>query len=228
MDPEEKPLIIKKPSPFQVFMSGPMTRNKAIILGVILAVALFITGASFWLGFRSQNQEGEVPTPTPTVEVSPTLEPTPSEEPSPTDSPTPTKKPSPTPTKTPTPTATSTPTSTPTSTATPTPTTAAFMVTAVTVNYVGYTGTCSPGKTHTFSGDITTSGAGIVRYRWTRSEQPTEGVAKTLTFSGSGTLHVEQDEWTLSSSSFSGWDRIDILEPNSTSSNQKDFTHTCP
>ena len=201
-----------------------MTRNKAIVLGAILAVALLITGTSFWLGFRSQNTEQDSPTPTP--EISPTIEPTPTDEPTPSDSPTPTRKP--TPTKTPTPTSTSTPTSTPTSTATPTPTVQTFAVTGVTANYVGYTPeTCSPDKTHAFSGDITVNMAGTVSYRWVKSEGPV-GDTKTKVFSGPGTLPVEQDNWILNSPSYTGWDRIDILSPNSTSSNQANFTHTCP
>lgn len=229
MDPIDAPLIVKKPSSFQKFMSGPMDRNKAIILGTILVIALLITGAFFWLGFESQNENSkpeatptpiESPTPTDTPDVSPT------DETVPTDTPTPTKKPvTPTPTKTPTPSPTNTPT--PTVTSTPTPTGTTFSVTGTTSNYVGSTGTCAPDKTHAFSGDITTNMGGTVQYRWTRNEGPV-GATKTLVFSGPGTLPVEQDQWTLSSPSYSGWNRIDILSPNSTSSNQANFTHTCP
>src|SRR5689334_19027907 len=118
MDPEEKPLIIKRQSTLDRFLSGPMTRKKMIILGSILFVALLITGVSFFFGLKSfQGEEEVIPTPTPSIESTPTPLVSPTEEPLPTDTPTPTKKATPTPTKAPT--QTPTPTLSPTPTGTP-------------------------------------------------------------------------------------------------------------
>ena len=66
-----------------------------------------------------------------------------------------------------------------------------------------------------FGGDITTNGAGLVKYVFTRSDGATSGV-QYLNFERAGTMRVSY-QWTLGDSilsSYEGWVAIKVLAPN--------------
>ncbi|MBI3380102.1 hypothetical protein HY029_05085 [Candidatus Gottesmanbacteria bacterium] len=117
------------------------------------------------------------------------------------------------------------PTATPNPTATPTP--VVFSVTSVTasVDPANHSGTCP--KQFNFSAQITSNTAGTVTYKWERSDGAGAST-QSLSFSGAATQTVT-DSWTLGGSgfSYSGWEKVTILTPNSTSSNQANFTLAC-
>lgn len=102
---------------------------------------------------------------------------------------------------------------------------AQFLVNAVSavVSPTSYTGPCP--KTYTFTATIMASTAGTVTYTWKRSDGA-QGPVETVTFSGPGT-QVVSDTWTLSPPSFTGWEQLQILSPNSMVSNSANFTLTC-
>lgn len=123
----------------------------------------------------------------------------------------------PTPTPTPTPVATSTPTPVPS---------APFAVTNVTVSVdqTQFTGKCP--VRFTFTGQITTNGAGTVDFQWERSDGATIA-PQTLSFGSAGTQTVTAT-WDISSGVHTNlWMRIQILSPNSMTSNQATFSVTC-
>jgi hypothetical protein len=84
-------------------------------------------------------------------------------------------------------------------------------------------GTCP--KTIAFSGLITVNGGPVtVTYRWERSDGalgPTQNI-----FFGAASAQVVNETWQLGAS-YSGWERLHILAPNDTLSNQASFTLTC-
>ncbi|MBI5650612.1 MAG: hypothetical protein HZC40_09240 [Chloroflexi bacterium] len=174
---------------------------------------------------------GSTPTPTatPTSTFTPTITPTPTHTRTPTNTPTvtpsftPTFTPTPTNTPSPTntPTATRTPTNTPTRTPTNTPTPQVVSASAL-VAPANYTGPCL-GNSFTFTGTIQTDGAVTVTYRWER-----DGVLRptaTIIFSSAASLPVIET-WS-SAPTGSHWQKLHILLPNVTASNQATFTNNC-
>ena len=99
-----------------------------------------------------------------------------------------------------------------------------FAVTSVTASVTpsSFTGACP--KTFNFSAVITVNGPGTVTYKWERSDgaiAPDE----SITFAAAGSQTVT-DSWTIGIS-YSGWERVHILTPNDSLSNQANFTLTC-
>ncbi len=99
-----------------------------------------------------------------------------------------------------------------------------FAVTSVTASVTPsyFYGTCP--KMFNFSAVITVNGPGTVTYKWERSDgaiAPDE----SITFAAAGSQMVT-DSWTLGAS-YSGWQRVKILTPNVTFSNQANFTLSC-
>jgi hypothetical protein len=93
---------------------------------------------------------------------------------------------------------------------------------AVQVDAPSYTGFCP--KTFNFTGVITANSPGTVTYRWERSD----GVISPLqsaTFSASGT-QIVSETWQIWGA-YSGWERLHVLTPNDSLSNQASFTLTC-
>ena len=99
-----------------------------------------------------------------------------------------------------------------------------FAVTSVTASVTPsyFYGTCP--KMFNFSAVITVNGPGTVTYKWERSDgaiAPDE----SITFAAAGSQTVT-DSWTIGIS-YSGWERVHILTPNDSLSNQANFTLTC-
>ena len=154
------------------------------------------------------------PTATPTLTVTPTPTNTPTLTATPTFTPLPTSTFTPTPTNTPPPTRTRTPTITP----------VPFAVTNVTavVTPTLYSGAC-PG-TFSFTGNITTNGAGNVTFRWERSDGIQKSPA-TVGVPSAGTIMLT-DSWA-SAPSGSSWEVLHVLTPNDFTSSQATFTNSC-
>lgn len=100
-----------------------------------------------------------------------------------------------------------------------------FKVTGVTasVNPASFNGVCP--RKFNFSATVTVNGPVTVTYKWERSDgaiAPT----RSITFVGAGSQTVTET-WTLSPSSYNGWQRLHVLTPNDTTSNQATFTLTC-
>jgi len=137
------------------------------------------------------------------------------------------------PTSTDTPTVSPTPIiATPTFTPTVTPTTTPpvpFVVTASTAAVAPPASGACP-QNFVFTGDITVTGTGVVTYQWIRSDATT-GPSQTLTFLVPGTQNVAPDNWNITGAPafvFAGWSQISISSPNAFTSNQANFTLTCP
>lgn len=178
--------------------------------GVLAAIIVLIVLGSLWAVGRKSIFKGAQASPSPSA--SPSVSPSPS--PSPFVSPKASPKASPTPTPTPT----------PSPTPSPSPSPVGFMVTSVAASVAPTSSTTCP-QTFNFSGVINANGAGTVTYKWERSDgagAPTESV----TFSGAGSQTVS-DTWTIGGT-YSGWEKVKILTPNSTESNQANFTISCP
>lgn len=115
-------------------------------------------------------------------------------------------------------------TATPTPTNTPPPP----VVTNVSANVTPPSSPTCP-ETFTFNGSITTSGPANVTYQWVRSDgalSPTQ----VLSFFGPGTQNVNPDAWYFPGPApfnFSGWERLQVLSPNSISSPQAFFMLNC-
>lgn len=99
---------------------------------------------------------------------------------------------------------------------------ATFQVTGVSTNVSPSSNSCGT-DTFTFTGSISATAAGTVRYTWERSDGAWMA-EKTLTFTGAGTQTVT-DTWTLGSN-YNGWVRLHVLSPNDMSSNMATFNHT--
>ena len=104
----------------------------------------------------------------------------------------------------------------------------AFKVTGVSVSVTEreYTGFCP--HSFTFAGRITTNREGTVHYRWLRSDGVT-GTEGTLTFTTAGTRTVFAI-WKLGGvmgTYRDNWMQIEILAPNSRTSNQAEFDLKC-
>ncbi len=81
-------------------------------------------------------------------------------------------------------------------------------------------------RTVTFSATMSVNGGPVtVVYRWERSDGAT-GPTQSLYF-GASSAQVIGDSWTLGTS-YSGWERVHVLSPNDTYSNQASFALTCP
>ena len=124
----------------------------------------------------------------------------------------------------------STPTPIPTPIPLPIPSiTVPFAVVGLTaqVDAPSYTGLCP--KTFNFIGTITTNGPGTVTYRWERSDGATDPV-QSATFSAAA-LQTVTTSWLhitkLNGATFKGWERLHVLTPNDSLSNQASFTLTC-
>ena len=223
-DPEPIP---QKPSPIDAFiniLSGPMTKQKKILLGGFIIFALIVTVSSFWIGFHDRGSDTTSPTPTPTNQ-----------------SPTPTDSGDSTPITpgtaidagsmdiTLTPTVTSTPTNTPTPTPgptnTPTPTNTPFTVTGVSMNAVSPssdTQTCH--TVFTFSGNINVNGSGEIEYHWEQnnvSQSP-----QTLTFPSNLNQQTVQIQWTTDVAA-TGSMVLHVTYPNNISSSQVSYNDHC-
>ncbi len=94
-----------------------------------------------------------------------------------------------------------------------------FTVTGVTAAVSPQSGTTCP-ATFKFSGTITANQAGTVTYRWERSDRSSAPL-NYLTFTSPGSKTVT-DSWTRSFAT-SGWERLQILAPESLTSNQAAF-----
>jgi hypothetical protein len=99
-----------------------------------------------------------------------------------------------------------------------------FAVTSVTASVFqsSFIGGCP--KTFHFSAVITVNGPGTVTYRWERSDGGSADT-QSITFAAAGSQTVT-DSWRLWAS-YSGWERVHILTPNDSLSNQANFTLTC-
>ncbi len=97
-----------------------------------------------------------------------------------------------------------------------------FQVTYATASVSPSNNTCGT-DTYTFTGSITATAAGTVRYTWERSDgawSPEE----TVYFGAAGTQTVS-NTWAMSAS-YSGWQRLHVISPNDTISNMATFSHT--
>jgi hypothetical protein len=84
------------------------------------------------------------------------------------------------------------------------------------------TGACP--KNFDFYGTITVNGPCIVTYRWERSNGDYSSTAN-LSFASAGSQTVVSN-WQLAAD-YSGWQRLHVLSPNETWSNQAYFTLSC-
>ena len=119
-----------------------------------------------------------------------------------------------------------TPTPLPTATATPTP---VFAVTAVSVRVdrSTYSGPC-PYRA-TWSGQITTTGAGTVKYEWETAMGAgpfSSAGVRTLVFDAAGTK-AAADQWLETSSTNPRKARIHIIQPNDMYSSEVSVSITC-
>ncbi len=132
----------------------------------------------------------------------------------------------PTPTLPPTSTPTSTPTLVPTNTPTATTTPYVSSVSATLVTGSPYTGAC-PGNFQ-FTGVITVTGPTTVTYRWERTDGttvPSLPIPYSYTFTSAGSLTIT-DNWNSAPAGIWG-ERVHILQPNDTYSNQATFQNNC-
>lgn len=213
-EPESFP---KKPSIIDQLieiLKGPMTKQKIMLLGGIIGLAILVVIISFLIALGSQQTAG-APAPTPTAVESPT----------PTDvsSDMPTDDLMPTDTDTPTPLPTVTPTSTPTPTITPTPT-VSFTVTGVSMNPVSPSSTQTCNTSFNFSGYIYVSASGQVSYRWERNGD-TSQAPETLMFTAAGSQTVSYN-WDPHATA-SGTMVLHVLSPNDTSSTSVSYNDQC-
>ena len=93
---------------------------------------------------------------------------------------------------------------------------------AAQVDPASYAGPCP--KTFNFIGAITTNGPGTVTYRWERSDGSI-GYVQSATFSAAS-LQTVTRSWEIGKT-FTGWQRLHVLTPNDSLSNQASFTMTC-
>ncbi len=94
-------------------------------------------------------------------------------------------------------------------------------ISTFTVPFSPYTGTCP--VTVTFYAVLTTNRATSVSYQWERSDGIVNG---PYSLNIGGTSAAIADQWKLIPSG-NRWERVVILTPNSTSSNQTSFTNNC-
>jgi photosystem II stability/assembly factor-like uncharacterized protein len=103
-----------------------------------------------------------------------------------------------------------------------------FVVTGAvaTVAPPSYAGTCP--TTFSFQGTITSRAAGTVEYRWLRSDGAMSA-PQMLTFPAAGSVDVFTS-WLLggAGTAYSGWQRLEVLPPESTLSNLATFDLLCP
>ncbi|MEW5721181.1 MAG: hypothetical protein AB1817_21325, partial [Chloroflexota bacterium] len=85
-----------------------------------------------------------------------------------------------------------------------------------------FSGTCP--KSVTYTGKITTNGAGTVSYRWVRSDGT--GETRTLNFSAAGTQSVANVNVNYAHSA-THWAKLEVLAPNAMISEQAKFTLNC-
>ncbi len=99
-----------------------------------------------------------------------------------------------------------------------------FAVTSVTASASppSYSGSCP--YQFNFSAIITANGSGTVNYQWERSDG-TSDLPQSVSFSSAGSV-VVTTYWVLGGS-YSGWERVRILSPNSMLSNQAYFSLSC-
>ncbi len=102
---------------------------------------------------------------------------------------------------------------------------ASFAVSNVTlsVNRASYSGPCP--NTFTAGARITTNGAGVVRYRWERSDG-TQSDTRTLQFQSAGEQVATNYDWQIAQSG-NYWVRLHVLEPNDVLSNRGETAWTC-
>lgn len=192
-----------------------MVDKKIILIGA----GVLVLGGAIAVGvFIGKQQKPQTAMPQPTAQVTPgttiTGIPTPTDTPIPTTTtkPTPTPKPTTTPTQTPTPT--------------PTPTPGVINI----EDSVSPTTSSACSQVFTFTGKIFTNAATTVTYKWNRSDGA-GAMTQTLTFT-SASMQTVTDTWSLgpeaSGTHVNGWERIEILTPNSTLGNQAEFTLSCP
>lgn len=104
----------------------------------------------------------------------------------------------------------------------PPPPTFAVMSVSANVSPPTFIGACP--HLFTFSAIITVNGPGTVTYKWERSDGASAPV-QSLTFVAAGS-QVVTETWDLGAVG-SKWERVRILTPNSTVSNDAVFTLTC-
>ncbi len=120
------------------------------------------------------------------------------------------------------------------STPTPIPTPIPHLIPSITVPFAvvglaaqvdppSYMGFCP--KTFNFTGTITTNGPGTVTYRWERSDGAINPM-QSATFSAAGSQTVTGTSWEMAKT-FTCWERLHVLTPNDSLSNQASFTLIC-
>jgi hypothetical protein len=85
------------------------------------------------------------------------------------------------------------------------------------------TGNCHPARVH-FTGHITSSGPGPVRYAWVRSDKPSTSTF-LLNFEKAGSLPVTYD-WFLPGPA-DGWVVLHVISPESAHSEKVEFHVPC-
>jgi hypothetical protein len=100
---------------------------------------------------------------------------------------------------------------------------AAISVKAVVDDPPRITGNCHPARVH-FTGRITASAPGPVRYAWVRSDQPSTRTF-VLNFDKPATLPVTYD-WLLRGPA-DGWVVLQIISPDRTHSDKLHFHVAC-
>src|SRR5450631_2759837 len=81
------------------------------------------------------------------------------------------------------------------------------------------TGNCNPARVH-FTGRVTSSAPGLVKYTWVRSDKPSTATFN-LNFTAPGSLPVTYD-WLLKGPA-DGWVVLQVIAPESTNSGMVRF-----
>jgi hypothetical protein len=76
-----------------------------------------------------------------------------------------------------------------------------------------------------FAGDITSRGAGDVRYTWDRSDGASSPI-ETIHFTGPNQVRTVRTSWTLNER-YKGWEQIRVISPNFIRSNRAPFQLNC-
>jgi hypothetical protein len=100
---------------------------------------------------------------------------------------------------------------------------AALSVTAALDDPPRITGHCHPSRVH-FTGRITATGAGAVRYAWVRSDKPSTATFP-LKFDKPGSLPVTYD-WIVQGPAH-GWVVLHVISPESVHSEKVKFEVNC-
>lgn len=80
-----------------------------------------------------------------------------------------------------------------------------------------------------FHGSIQSSGPGVVKYIFERSDGGIDTIIKSITFTSASAMAIPDQTWTLGGPgmTFHGWEAIKILSPNEFHSNKAEFSIRC-